>query len=234
MKQIEGKNVSVGYGTKTVAHHLNFTVERGDYLCIIGENGAGKTTLVKTLLGLKKPLEGELWFAPEVKRQNIGYLPQQTRIQRDFPASVEEVVLSGCYGRLKRRLFYGKEDRRVAQEAMEKLEIENLSKACYREISGGQQQRVLLARALCAGSQLLVLDEPVSGLDPHTAKNLYASIAELNGKDQITVIMVTHDVDSALVYASHVLLVSEENFFGTKEAYGQRNPVRADHSQGGA
>lgn len=233
MKQIVGKNVSVGYGMKAVAHHLDFSIEQGDYLCIIGENGAGKTTLIKTLLGLKKPLGGEIIFDEGLEKQGIGYLPQQTQIQRDFPASVREVVISGCHGLIGRRLFYGKEEKRIAQNAMEKMRIQDLAKTCYRELSGGQQQRVLLARALCAGNRLLVLDEPVSGLDPGTAKSLYESIEMLNRQDQITVVMVTHDLESALAYASHILLVSDDYFFGTKEEYIRRNAIRDGILKGG-
>ena len=172
--------IGFSYEGKVVLEDIHFSVEKGDYLCIVGENGAGKSTLLKGILGLKKPGEGEIILGDGLKRQDIGYLPQQTEAQKDFPASVYEVVESGCLNKLSLFPFYRKEDKKRVEDALRFLNIENLRKSCYRELSGGQQQRVLLARALCAGSKLLILDEPVAGLDPKAQTELYDLIDRLN------------------------------------------------------
>ena len=164
--QISCENLKLGYSAGVLVDGLSFTVGKGDYLCIVGENGAGKSTLLRTLLGLQKPLAGKITFGSGLQQNEIGYLPQQTFVQRDFPASVWEVVLSGCQGRCGLRPFYNREEKQIAKNAMEQMEITGLAETCYRDLSGGQQQRVLLARALCASDKMLVLDEPVSGLDP--------------------------------------------------------------------
>ncbi len=218
MAQIVCEDLALGYEGKTVLSHLTFSVEAGDYLCIVGENGSGKTTLMKTLLGLRRPLSGAVRFGDGVKKNEIGYLPQQTAVQRDFPASVREIVLSGCVGRC-RTPFYGKKERAVAEEQIERLGLAPLRDRCYRELSGGQQQRVLLARALCATQKLLLLDEPVAGLDPKMTEEMYAIVEELNRRHGITVLMITHDLSAARRYATHVLHIGGEIFFGTREEY---------------
>ena len=218
MSLITVKDLSLGYDSQIVADNLNFTVEQGDYLCIVGENGSGKTTLMKTLLRLKEPISGQITIGDGLERNEIGYLPQQTVVQRDFPASVREIVLSGCQGRSGLRPFYNKEEKALAEEKMKLMGIEDLAKKCYRELSGGQQQRVLLARALCATRKVLLLDEPVSGLDPKAAQEMYSLICDLN-KSGITIIMISHDVSAALKYASHILHVGKVIFFGTKAEY---------------
>ncbi|MCR5179260.1 MAG: metal ABC transporter ATP-binding protein [Lachnospiraceae bacterium] len=213
-------DLSLGYDSHAILENLNFTVEQGDYLCIVGENGSGKTTLMKTLLGLQEPVSGKVEIGDELKKNEIGYLPQQTVVQRDFPASVREIVLSGCQGRCGLRPFYNKEEKKLAEENMERMEISDLADKSYRELSGGQQQRVLLARALCATRKVLLLDEPVSGLDPKVTIEMYRLIAKLN-KDGITVIMISHDIDSAVRYATHVLHIGASVFFGTRDEYLQ-------------
>lgn len=220
MSLLNCQDVSFSYEGNEVLSEINFTVNRGDYLCIVGENGAGKSTLIKGILNLKKPSSGSILTGDGLSRHEIGYLPQQNQVQKDFPASVYEVVLSGCLNRCSRRFFYNREDRELARINMEKLGILPLKNRCYRELSGGQQQRVLLARALCATQKLILLDEPIAGLDPIVAQELYLLIRELNQKDQITVIMVSHDVKGAVDYASHVLhLGRKQLFFGTMEEY---------------
>lgn len=220
MAQIICKELSLGYEGKTVSHHLNFEVNSGDYLCIVGENGAGKSTLMKALLGLNPQISGEILTGDGLEASEIGYLPQQTAVQRDFPASVKEVVFSGCLNRCGLRPFYRKSEKRMALQHMERLGISHLANHCYRELSGGQQQRVLLARALCATRKMLLLDEPVAGLDPTATKEMYDLIWNLNQKDEITIIMVSHDISAAVTYASHILHMNHENsFFGTKEEY---------------
>ena len=220
MAQITVKDVSLGYEGRIVTEQLNFEINKGDYLCIVGENGAGKSTLVKTILNLKAPVSGEIIMDEGVKLTEIGYLPQQTVVQKDFPASVKEIVLSGCLNRCGLRPYYNKEEKLMARDNMERLGIGNLSKKCYRELSGGQQQRVLLARALCATKKVLLLDEPVAGLDPKVSMEMYELIDRLNKKDGITVIMISHDIEASLKYATHMLHISHiPLFFGKKEKY---------------
>ncbi len=210
MAQLICENLTLGYNSNIVLENVSFSVEKGDYLCIIGENGSGKTTLMKTILRLQKPLEGQISTGDGVLPDEIGYLPQQTQVQRDFPASVWEIVLSGCQSRCGKRPFYNKEEKNLAVEAMKRMEIEDLAKRCYRELSGGQQQRVLLARALCAAQKMLLLDEPVSGLDPSVTQEMYELIEQLH-KDGITIMMITHDVDAAKKYATKILKVQDKS-----------------------
>ena len=221
----ECKDVTLGYENKVVAKNLNFKIDQGDYLCVVGENGTGKSTLIKTLLGLIKPLNGEVIANVHGKNhKGVGYLPQQTQAQKDFPASVWEVVLSGVLNNDHRCPFYNKKDKAEAEKNMEKLNILDLKKRCYRELSGGQQQRVLLARALCATDSVLILDEPVTGLDPAASMELYETIKDLNKKENVTIIMVSHDIKNALNYATHILHLEQENdFFGTVEEYKKSN-----------
>ena len=221
----ECKDVTLGYENKVVAKNLNFKIDQGDYLCVVGENGTGKSTLIKTLLGLIKPLNGEVIANVQGKNhKGVGYLPQQTQAQKDFPASVWEVVLSGVLNNDHRCPFYNKKDKAEAEKNMEKLNILDLKKRCYRELSGGQQQRVLLARALCATDSVLILDEPVTGLDPAASVEFYETIKDLNKKENVTIIMVSHDIKNALNYATHILHLEQENdFFGTVEEYKKSN-----------
>jgi len=219
MAQLTCQNLSVGYDGRPVLQGLNFEVSAGDYLCIVGENGSGKSTLMKTILGLQTPIGGTVLTGDGLRKNEIGYLPQQTQVQKDFPASVKEIVLSGCQGRCGRRPFYSKKEKRLAADAMDKMRISQLAGRCYRELSGGQQQRVLLARALCATRKMLLLDEPVSGLDPKVTVEMYELIESLNQEDGITVIMISHDLSAALRYASHILHIDDSVFFGTKADY---------------
>ena len=218
MSYIIVKDLSLGYDSQTIVNDLNFKVDRGDYLCIVGENGSGKTTLMKTILHLKEPVSGRILTGDGLEANEIGYLPQQTVVQKDFPASVKEIVLSGCQGRYGFRPFYGKEEKKLAMENLERMGIADLADRCYRELSGGQQQRVLLARALCATRKVLLLDEPVAGLDPMVTTQMYELIAQLN-REGITIIMISHDIAAAVKYASHILHIGDGVFFGTKEEY---------------
>ena len=222
MALITCNHVSFAYDGREAVTGLNFSVEAGAYLCIVGENGSGKSTLIKGLLRLKAPTEGAIVYGDGLHANEIGYLPQQTPAQKDFPASVFEVVLSGRLSRRGWRPFYSREDKRAALDNMERLDLVSLRKRSYRELSGGQQQRVLLARALCATRKALLLDEPVSGLDPLVTQELYRLIREINDELGITIIMVSHDVASAVQYADRILhLESKQAFFGTAEAYKQ-------------
>jgi zinc transport system ATP-binding protein len=214
------QDIVLGWEGSAVVSGLNFDITEGDYLCILGENGSGKSTLIKALLGLNKPMSGIMERPADMKAGDIGYLPQQNAIQRDFPASVQEIVLSGCLPKCGLRPFYKKEEKEMVRSTMERLGITDLAKRCYRELSGGQQQRVLIARALCAAQKVLLLDEPVTGLDPKAQLDLYDLIAELN-RNGVTIIMVSHDFGAAIRYASHILHIGAHHqlFFGRTADY---------------
>ena len=218
MAQLTCENLTLGYDSKAVIKNLNFSVNAGDYLCIVGENGSGKSTLMKTILHLLKPMDGKISTGDGLLPDEIGYLPQQTVVQKDFPASVKEIVLSGCQSRCGWRPFYNAEEKKLAQTNMEKMGILHLARNCYRDLSGGQQQRVLLARALCATQKMLLLDEPVTGLDPAVTQEMYSLIEQLHNSG-ITIIMISHDVEAALKYATHILHIGEQIFFGTKAEF---------------
>ena len=226
------RDLCLGYDGREIVHDLNFKVESGDYLCIVGENGSGKSTLVKTILGLQSPISGEIIMSDRLKRTEIGYLPQQTVIQKDFPASVYEIVLSGCQNGMGLRPFYSKLERGNASYHIDLLGLTPLKRSSYRELSGGQQQRVLLARALCATKKMLLLDEPVSGLDPKVTAEMYDIIKSLNKKFDVSIIMISHDIDTALEYATHILHIGDKIFFGTKEEY-QKSNFAKDFLKGG-
>jgi zinc transport system ATP-binding protein len=219
MEQLICKNLTLGYDGRAVSRNVSFTVNRGDYLCIVGENGAGKSTLVKALLGLNPPLSGTIEYRGGEKKLTIGYLPQHSDVQRDFPATVREIVLSGNVGKMGLRPFYTRQEKEDARFQMERLGILELQDRCYRDLSGGQKQRVLLARALCATKEMLLLDEPVAGLDPLVTNAMYELISRLN-REGVTIIMVSHDIAAAVRYATHILhLGAEPVFFGEKRDY---------------
>ncbi|MBR3306148.1 MAG: ABC transporter ATP-binding protein [Lachnospiraceae bacterium] len=218
MSLLTVKNLSVGYDSHVILKDLSFKVEAGDYLCIIGENGSGKTTLMRTLLGLIPSLSGSISLDEELTGGGIGYLPQKSSIQKDFPASVTEIVLSGFLGGMGRAFFYTKEQKTLALENLERMGIKELKDRSFSELSGGQQQRVMLARALCATKALLLMDEPVAGLDPDAQNSMYSVIQKLN-KEGCAIIMISHDVDAAMRYADHILRTGPVPFFGTKEEY---------------
>lgn len=224
MTQLTCQNLAVGYEGRAVLENLNFSICPGDYLCIVGENGSGKSTLMKTILGLQPPVRGKVLTGDGLRKNKIGYLPQQTPVQRDFPASVREIVLSGCQGRCGGRPFYSKGEKQLAKTAMERMQVAALAKRCYRTLSGGQQQRVLLARALCAAQNMLLLDEPVSGLDPKVTGEMYGLIQRLNREDGVTILMISHDMTATLTYASHILHLGRRVFFGTKADYLREFP----------
>ena len=213
MALIRCENVSIGYEGQIVVKDLNFQIASGDYLCIVGENGSGKSTLVKSLLGLKSVEKGQIIFGDGLRQTEIGYLPQQTDVQKDFPASVYEVVVSGRLNSRGIRPFYTSADKKTAFEKMKMLGIEDLSGQCFRDLSGGQKQRALLARALCATKTLLLLDEPVTGLDPIVTAEFYELIQQINKESGIAVVMVSHDIESAVKYATHILHLQEKVLF---------------------
>ena len=232
MAQIKVNDVSLGYETGAIVSHLSFEVKQGDYLAIVGENGSGKSTLMKTLLGLLKPLAGEIVFGDSLRKNEIGYLPQQTVVQRDFPASVMEVVISGCLSNGKFHPFYNKADKARAEANIMRMGIPHLKDRSYRELSGGQQQRVLLARALCATEKILLLDEPVTGLDPKVTMEMYDLIKKLNDEG-VTIIMISHDIAAAVRYADHILHLGEKMFFGEVADYKKSDFGRLFLTEGG-
>ena len=214
------KDVTIAFEGTVAVDRVSFEVNRGDYLVIVGENGSGKSTLIRAMLGLVKPRSGRIVYGDGLVKNQIGYLPQQTAAQRDFPASVEEVVLSGCVNRLGARCFFGRENRRKAEANMTLLDIQGMKKKSYRNLSGGQQQRALLARALCATDAMLLLDEPVTGLDPSAAAEFYDVIRDLNQKHGVAVVMVSHDLGGAMRDAQKVLVMNRGmDFFGTVHDY---------------
>lgn len=222
------RNAGFGYENYDAVIDLNLEIFPGEYLCIVGENGSGKSTLVKGLLGLLKPTAGSIEVSEELKKGGIGYLPQQTAAQRDFPATVWEVVLSGTLSRRGWKPFYSEQEKQLARRCMERMGITDLKQKCYRELSGGQRQRVLIARALCASEHLLILDEPITGLDPSAIQDFYSLIRRLNSQDGVTIIMVSHDIRNVLEEADHILHMGQKVLFnGTVEAYRKSQAAKA-------
>ena len=223
MTQIICKDLTLGYEGHTVCEGLNFEIHKGDYVCIVGDNGSGKSTLMRALLSLKSPSAGSIELCEGLSRRSVGYLPQQSEAQKDFPALVGEVVISGCAASLGKKCFMGKAQRLEAMQNMKIMGVEKLAKQSFKNLSGGQKQRVLLARALCAASQILLLDEPISGLDPRASAEMYELIHHLNKHMGITVIMITHDVENALRDANKVLVMSHSHvFFESIDAYREK------------
>lgn len=233
MAYITCEHLTLGYDGKVVVSDLNFTVGKGEYLCIVGENGAGKSTLIKTLLHLQEKVSGEIVTGDGLNHYEIGYLPQTTVVQRDFPATVWEIVLSGALQKCGRNPFYGRSQKALAEEKMKQLGLWDLRKKCYRHLSGGQQQRTLLARALCATSKVLLLDEPVTGLDPKVTMEFYELTKQLHAQG-VAIIMVSHDIQ-AIEFATHILHIQrDKSFYGTKEEYLQSDAWKLFQLQGGA
>ena len=214
------RDASLGYEGQSVLAHLDLTIRAGDYLCIVGDNGSGKSTLLRGLLGLLSPQSGEILRAPELRQGAVGYLPQQTRAQRDFPATVYEVVLSGCLNQKGLRFFYTAAQKSAALMNMGKLGILELKDQSYRDLSGGQKQRTLIARALCATDKLLILDEPITGLDPASTQDFYAVIRHLNRDEKVAVLMVSHDIGNIVTQANKILQLKQTvQFYGTVDEY---------------
>lgn len=219
MALIKASNLSVGYRGVSVCDNISFEVEKGDYLCIVGENGSGKSTLVKTILGLIPPIKGKIIKGNELNQNEVGYLPQQSESSAIFPASVDEIILSGFQGRLSKRFFYSKKEKELAAKYIEKMNILPLRKKLFSTLSGGQRQKVLLARAMCACERLLLLDEPVTGLDPLAQKDLYRMISKINQEDKTAIVMISHDIENVLEYANKILYIGNEVFYGKKEDF---------------
>jgi zinc transport system ATP-binding protein len=221
MEILKCDKLSASYDGVNVISSLSFAINEGDYLCILGENGSGKSTLVKCLLGIKKADSGKIILGNNLTHTDIGYLPQHTSMENGFPATVREVVISGCLGHRKLLSFYSAAEKKTASDAMNRLGISHLANKSCRDLSGGQQQRMFLARALCAAKKLLLLDEPVTGLDPNATEEMYELIDELNKKDKMTIIMVSHDVRKSMEYANRILCLcsNKQSFFGTPDEY---------------
>lgn len=220
--QLKAENITIAYDRMNVVEDVSIFIESGDYLSIVGENGSGKSSLLKGILGLVPIKSGEVTFFNDVSKRNIGYLPQQMTTWKEFPASVYEVVLSGCLTRSSFHPFYTKEEKQLAKANMKKLGIYDFRKKTFGNLSGGQKQRVLLARALCATDKILFLDEPISGLDPIVTEEFYEVIYKLNQEEHLTIVMVSHDIENALKYSNKILHMQDfKYFFGTKEDYMQ-------------
>ncbi|MEF9953885.1 MAG: metal ABC transporter ATP-binding protein [Clostridium sp.] len=214
------EHVDFGYENQDAVVDVNIEVNTGDYICIVGENGSGKSTLMKGILGLLKPTSGKIVISDELKRAGIGYLPQQTAAQKDFPATVYEVVLSGCLSKRGNRPFYSKTEKDVAEFNLERLGITDLKRHCYRDLSGGQQQRALIARALCATDKLMILDEPITGLDPSAAQDVYQIVKKINMEEQVAILMVSHDIRNIVHQAGKILHMQQKAlFYGTTADY---------------
>lgn len=224
MELIRFENLSLRYGNRVLFKDLNFSIYEGDYFCIAGENGSGKTTLMNAILGMKEPAEGKITISNDIKN-GIGYLPQQKSLQKDFPASVYEVVISGFQKKRGFRPFYNNKEKEIADNNMKRLGILDIKKQCFGELSGGQQQRVLISRALCATDKIILLDEPVTGLDKETTEEMYKIINELNDAG-VTIVMISHDASATIRYASRVLHLGNKVFVGTNEDY--KNYIRGD------
>ena len=218
MNLVEVRDLIIGYSKSPVAHNINFKIDEGDILCILGENGAGKTTLIKTILGVIKPLGGELLLSEDIKEHRFGYLPQKSENQDDFPAIAREIVLSGCINRKKFKLFFNKEDKEIAKKNMELLGISHLADKPFNILSGGQKQRVLIARSLCATEKILFLDEPLTGLDPKIVEDFY-HVVEMLHNEGITIVMISHELKTSLRLASHVLYIGEHCVYSTKDEF---------------
>lgn len=222
------ENVSLSYDGTTVAENINFTVNEGDYLCILGENGSGKTTLIKSILGLKKVANGKITYGEGVSAKNIGYLPQKQSFNTDFPANVREIIRTGFLGGRGFRPYYSRAERERAEELMQTLGIAQFARRSFSELSGGQQKRVLLARALCSTEKLLILDEPTAALDPIVTEELYEMTKKLNSEIGISIIMVSHDVAAATKFANRILHIKHEQlFFGSTEKYLETDLAKA-------
>ena len=222
MALMELKSVTVAFEGHAAVENVCLKLERGEYTVMLGRNGSGKSTLMRAMLGLVRPKSGQILVGDGLRRDHIGYMPQQTQAQRDFPAAVEEVVRSGLINRMDRRMFYTAEEKARAFENMRLLGIEGLRKTSYAALSGGQQQRVLLARALCAADGLLMLDEPVSALDPEATEEFYGVLRMLHRERGMAILMISHDVRSAVRDADKVVVLDREvRFDGTRAAYAQ-------------
>jgi len=235
MPQLSCLNLTLGYEGTSIISDLSFEVNAGDYLCIVGENGSGKSTLMKAILKLKSPQSGQIKTEDSLEAYDIGYMPQQTAAQKDFPASVKEVVRSGFLNRTGLRPYYNKHEVQMADENMKRLGISSIARRCYRELSGGEQQRALLARALCATQKILMLDEPAAGLDPNASLEMYTLIKELNDSGT-TIIMISHDIGASVKYASHILHIGSHAalFFGETADYLRSETGRSYAGMGGA
>lgn len=240
MSLLEFKNLRIGYEHKVIIDDINAEINDGDYVCVFGDNGVGKTTFLKTMLGLIPPLKGSIKLDPSINRKSIGYLPQKMQIKSEFPASVYEVVLSGCLNRLKFRPFYGKKEKEIANVNMKLLRIKSLSNRPFRELSGGQQQRALLARALCATDRLLILDEPFTGLDQNTMMGLHEVLDKINKELGVTIVIVSHFMEDIVFHCNKVIHLDSNNVFcGTPEEYEVKynfnllklHPVRAKEDE---
>ncbi len=221
MEILSASHVSINYGAVVAVDDATFGVNEGDYFCIAGSNGSGKSTLLKGIIGLAPIKNGHLHV--NLPKEQISYLSQTNRADRDFPATVWEIILSGTQKSGKKIPFYTKDDKQRAEESMIKLGMEKFKNTRIGNLSGGQQQRALLARALCKSPKLLLLDEPFAGLDSAISEELYELYKNLN-KNGVTIIMASHDYQAIGNFASRVMLMnnSHVDFVGTNDEWRER------------
>lgn len=209
MAILTAKKVKIGFGENVVIKDASFSLDEGDFACVVGTNGSGKSTLIKAILGLIKPMSGTIEYGEGLTQTTIGYLPQETRPDANFPATVEEIVLSGCLGHMKMRPFYCHKEHEHVRESLRTLGIDELAKASFMKLSGGQKQKVLLARSLSATKKLLILDEPSNNLDYKSRKDFYKTLKKLNSEQGLTIIMITHDLDADDLIGNKVVAISD-------------------------
>lgn len=229
MAQLRCENISVGYEDGIVVSDVSFELNRGDYVCIVGENGAGKSSLLKGILGLARIQSGRIEYGDGISRADVGYLPQQKDYQKNFPATVKEVVMSGFLNKMGLRPYYNKAEKAKAMEILKDFGMADYVKASFGSLSGGQKQRVLLARALCATDKLLLLDEPTTGLDPVATEELYELLKRLNREKKTTILMVSHDLNKAVSDAGLILHVNKRSgcgYFGPADKYLDSDAAR--------
>ena len=192
MTILEVENLKVSYSNHVALENINFKIDNGDYVCLVGENGSGTSTLVKTIVGLLKPDEGKINL--NISLDEVAYLSQTNLKELDFPATAKEIIMSGVQ-KHRKLPFYTKKDKEAYEEIIKKLKIEELQNRRIGDLSGGQKQRILIARALIRNPKLLILDEPATGLDYNITKELYKILENENKNHQMTIIMATHDLD---------------------------------------
>ncbi len=203
------EKLEVGYGKNIVIRNASFEIKNGDFVCVVGANGSGKSTLIKAILGLVKPIKGKITFSNRLTKNEIGYLPQEMKVEQNFPATVWEIVLSGNLGKMKTAPFYKTAEKKRSTEALKKLGISHLAQLSFTELSGGQKQKVLLARALVAMTKLLILDEPSNNLDYVSRHDFYETLKSLNRTEKMTIIMITHDLDAEDLIGNKIFALAD-------------------------
>lgn len=222
-KILSVKDLNFNYGKIKILKDINFELDKGDYLGIIGANGSGKTTLIKVLLGLLQPSSGTVVYHQNILEDNaLGYVPQKTfGDHQNFPATVKEIVRTGLLANKGFLKQYNDEDNKKVVEILNRLNLCDLKNRKINKLSGGQQQRVLLARSLVSNPRVLILDEPTSALDPEVREDFYQLLETVN-KSGVTIILISHDLQSIEPYLNKVLLLDRKIlFFGNPKDFNK-------------